>query len=104
MAASVRDNAEKSRYEIEVDGELAGFSEYHLHRGVLALTHTEVLAGFEGRGLASELIGQELEDARRRGLVVQPFCPFVRNYVVKHPDLRDLVRPQDRERFELSDA
>ncbi|MBO0732248.1 MAG: N-acetyltransferase [Acidimicrobiaceae bacterium] len=104
MAASVRDNPEKSRYEIEVDGELAGFTEYHLHAGVLALTHTEVSPGFEGRGLASVLIGQALDDARKRGLAVQPFCPFVRNYVVKHADLRDLVRPEDRERFDLSDA
>jgi uncharacterized protein len=104
MAVSVRENAEKSRYEVEVDGELAGFIEYHLHRGVAALIHTEVLPGFEGRGLATELIGQTLDDARKQGLVVQPFCPFVRSYIVKHPECQDLVRPEDRERFDLSDA
>ena len=101
MAVSVRDNADKSRYEVEVDGELAGFVDCRLHGAVAALTHTEVLAGFEGRGLASQLIRQTLDDARTRGWAVQPFCSFVRDYVVKHPDYADLVRPADRKRFDL---
>jgi uncharacterized protein len=104
MAVTVRDNPDKSRYEVEVDGAPAGFVEYHLHRELMAMTHTEILGGFEGQGLASQLIGQALDDARKRGFSVQPFCPFVRNYIVKHPAERDLVPRDEWERFDLADS
>lgn len=85
MAVTVSDNAEKSRYEVLLDGEPAGFAEYTLEPGRITFTHTEVAV--EGKGLGSALVGQALEDAGRRGLAVVPECPFVRGYLEKHPEL-----------------
>lgn len=101
MSTDVRDAAERSRYEISVDGELAGFAEYHRHDGVLALTHTEVFDRFEGQGLAGRLVGDALDDAREKGERVQPFCAYVRRYIGKHDAYLDLVAPDERGRFGL---
>jgi predicted GNAT family acetyltransferase len=101
MNTTVTDNARESRYEIRFDGARAGFAEYHLHAGVVAFIHTEISPEFGRRGLASELIRAALDSARTRGLQVQPFCPFVRGFIAKHPDYRDLVPSAERERFGL---
>ena len=102
---TVRDNPDQSRYEIYEGDELAAFTEYHLHAGVIAFLHTETIDGFGGRGLASQLIRETLDDARRRGLRVQPFCPFVRAFIKKHRDeYVDLVPEDERERFDLATA
>jgi predicted GNAT family acetyltransferase len=51
----VADNAEQSRYEIRVAGELAGYSEYHDFRQQRSFMHTLIEPQFEGRGLGSRL-------------------------------------------------
>jgi predicted GNAT family acetyltransferase len=82
---TVHDVAEKSRYEIEEDGEPVGFLAYHLEAGEIALVHAEIDPAHGGRGLGSVLTAGALNDARRRGLRVQPLCPFVVNYIARHP-------------------
>lgn len=99
--AQVRDNPDESRYEIRVDGQLAGFTEYVQHGDVADFVHTEIEEQYEGRGLATVLIGQALDDARRRGWQVMPYCAFVRRFVQKHPDYRDLVPAEGQARFGL---
>ena len=101
MATVVSDNGESSRYEIRADGELAGFAEYHRSGGVIAYLHTEIGPEFGGRGLATELIRAALDGARADGLMVEPFCPFVRAFIQKHTDYRDLVPADEWERFAL---
>lgn len=101
MTTTVADAPDASRYEIHLDDELAGFAEYELSEGLIAFTHTEVGDEFAGQGLAGELVGFALADARTRGLAVHPFCPYVRSYIAKHPDLVDLVPEVDRPRFRL---
>jgi uncharacterized protein len=92
---AVGDDAEGRRYEIRVEGELAGFATYKLRSGQIALDHTEIDDRFEGQGLASKLIAFALDDARERGLAVLPFCPFVKAYIQRHGEYVDLV-PEDR--------
>ncbi|HEY2041581.1 MAG TPA: GNAT family N-acetyltransferase [Jatrophihabitans sp.] len=101
MSNTVTDNPELSRYEINVDGQLAGFSEYYLHSGIMAFLHTQIGDQFGGRGLATELIRSALDDARARGRQVEPFCPFVRAFIAKHPEFRDLVPAHEWDRFDL---
>ena len=99
---TVRDNPEKNRYEIFKGEGLAGFSEYKLTPGKIAFTHTEVDPAFNGRGLARVLVTEALDDARRRGLAVLPFCAYVRKVIASSPErYLDLVPPRDRERFKL---
>jgi len=88
----VTDAPETSRYEARIGGELAGILEYVEKRGRLALSHTEVLPAFEGRGVASRLAKFGLDEARRRELGVIVICPFVRSYIERHPEERDIVK------------
>ena len=80
---SVRDDADGERYEIRVDGELAGHIEYRAAPGEIALVHTEVDDRFEGRGLAGKLTA------------------FVRGYIQRHREYEDLVPAERRAQFDL---
>jgi len=97
----VRDAPERSRFEIEVDGAIAGFAEYRLLRDRITFVHTEIDGAFSGQGLASRLIKFALDDARGRGLAVLPVCPFVKAYIQKHPEYTDLVPEPARAKFEV---
>ncbi|HWE89388.1 MAG TPA: GNAT family N-acetyltransferase [Pseudonocardiaceae bacterium] len=100
------DNAEAHRYEIyegeiEDGAERAGLVEYHLHGNEIAFLHTEVDPKFAGKGLGSALARHVLDDARRAGRAVLPYCPFIRDWIARHPEYVDLVPGSHRERFQL---
>ena len=94
MSVDIADNPGASRYEIRVDGEVAGFARYERREGVTAFVHTEIDDRFEGQGLASKLIEHALDDSRRRDVHVEPICPFVRRYIGEHEEYQDLVAPE----------
>jgi uncharacterized protein len=91
MEPTITDAEAAQRYEARVEGELAGFLEYIVKRGRIALIHTEVLPAYEGQGVARELARFALDDARRRGLPVIASCPYVKAYVERHPETHDIV-------------
>lgn len=97
----VRNAPDQQRYEIVVDGEVAGYSEYHDHSGRRSFTHTVVEPAYEGQGLASTLVRAALDDTREHGLAVLPYCPYVREWLTRHPDYADLVPASERARFDL---
>jgi uncharacterized protein len=95
MNVEVRNNRAEYRYEVLADGELAGYTQYVLRRGRIAIVHTEVYEPYEGLGLGGRLAREALEDARARGLSVMPFCPFIADFIERHLDeYRDLVVPE----------
>jgi uncharacterized protein len=95
MNTEVRNNPANYRYEIWVDGQLAGYTQYGLGRGRIAFVHTEVYKPYEGMGLGSNLARSALDDARARGLTVIPFCPFMAGYIERHLDeYGDLLAPE----------
>jgi uncharacterized protein len=99
--AVVTDNPGENRFEISVDGELAGFVQYRAKPGLIALIHTEIDDRFEGQGLGGQLIAHALDDARARELAVLPFCPFANAYIQRHPEYIDLVPEDRRQAFDL---
>lgn len=88
---TVRDNPELGRYEAIVDGKLAGSIAYREVDDAVVLVHTQVEEEFEGQGIGRQLVGATLDDIRARGLRMRPFCPFVKAYVERHPEYRDLI-------------
>lgn len=97
----VRNVADQSRYEVVVDGDVAGFAEYAAVRGErIVFTHTEIAPAFEGRGLATRLIADALADARDREQVIVPICPFVSKYVHAHPEYVPFLDERIRRAFE----
>jgi uncharacterized protein len=97
----VSDSPERKRFEVSVDGKLAGFLVYRAREGLLALIHTEVDERFEGQGLGGRLARFALDQARERGVAVLPFCPFVNDWMKRHREYTDLVPAQFRGEFEL---
>ena len=95
MTTSIHDNAEETRFEITVDGELAGYVDYTREGDEYALPHTRVFSQFEGRGIGGQLITGALTEIASRGGSVLPFCPFVPKVIRDHPEFLDLV-PEDR--------
>jgi predicted GNAT family acetyltransferase len=87
----VVDAPQRDRYELHIDGVLAGVIEYRTTPGGLALVHTEVDPAFEGRGLSGRLIAGALGDVRSRGLRIRPLCAVVAGYIRRHPEYLDLV-------------
>jgi hypothetical protein len=102
VQVTIRDDTRKSRYEVYADDKLAGFVKYQRLRDEIAFLHTETDPAFSGRGLARELVRHALDDARRSGLAVLPFCPYVRGFIARHPEYVDLVPQAQRDRFGLS--
>jgi predicted GNAT family acetyltransferase len=86
VAITVADAPHEHRYEIRVDGELAGFTKYFRREGVVTFTHTEIEPEYEGQGLGSQLVSQALDDVRANGGTVVAQCPFVKAFIHRHPD------------------
>jgi predicted GNAT family acetyltransferase len=97
----VSDHPENGRFEIAVDGDLAGFANYHAVGENLDFTHTEIDDRYEGQGLGSTLIRAGLEAARDRGMGVLPHCPFVRRFIERHQEFLELVPAARRREFGL---
>ena len=101
---SVVDAPQAGRFEVLVDGEVAGFAEYRRTSSALAFTHTVIDPAFEGRGLGSVLARGALDATREAGSPVLPFCPFIRGYIQRHPAYLDLVPAERRAEFQLAPA
>ncbi|NRQ49425.1 GNAT family N-acetyltransferase [Aeromicrobium stalagmiti] len=92
MTNKVVHNTDEQRYEILVDGILAGFTEAKEGDGdVVVFPHTVVFEQFEGQGLASQLVAGALDDIRVRGKKIKAVCPYVARFVEKHQDYADLL-------------
>ena len=98
-AATLQNNVDGHRYEIHVDGVLAGLAEYNLQEGAVLFPHTEILPAFEGQGLGSKLARYALDDVRAKGAWATPVCEFIAGYIHKHPEYADLVKPEVRRDF-----
>lgn len=91
-SVEVRNNALHERYEAEFDG-VQAFAAYKLHDGAITFTHTSVPHKIAGQGIGSRIVRFALNDARMRGWKVVPRCPFVADYIRRHPEYQDLVAP-----------
>jgi predicted GNAT family acetyltransferase len=97
----VRDDSEAGRYEVLVDGRVAGYADRQVRDGRMVLPHTVVSPALRGQGLAAHMIRRALDDARAQGLAVAPACSYVSAYIAEHPDDLDLVPEPDRPRYGL---
>ena len=92
----VKNNKEKNRYELSVNGKTA-IAEYILNKQrVLFFTHTEVPNELEGKGVASKLLEEAFKDAEDSDLKIAPICPFVKSYLQRHPEWKRLLAAEHR--------
>jgi predicted GNAT family acetyltransferase len=88
----VTDNEAEQRFEVRVGGELAGSAYYETADDLIVFTHTEVDDAYEGHGVGSALARAALDAVRadgRRKVVAR--CPFIKGWIDRHPDYRDLL-------------
>ena len=95
---SVTDNEQRSRFELRVDEELAGWLDYRPAGDSIIIAHTEVLKAHEGEGLGGVLVRSALEGARDTGKTVIVVCPFATAYIDRHPELDEFLAPHARRR------
>jgi uncharacterized protein len=83
---------ENARYEIHVDGTVAGFTEAKERAdGVVLFPHTVVDDEYEGQGLGSQLVSGALDDVRAHGRRIEVTCEYILGFLEKHPEYRDLL-------------
>lgn len=82
-----------SRYTLDLDGEVIGFTAYRDLDGRRVFVHTEIDDGYAGHGLSSILVGAALDDIRAAGLRVVAVCPLVDGFVKKREQYADLTDP-----------
>lgn len=92
MSRRVQHNADRSRYELFVDGQLAGLADYERRGdGVLVFPHTEIDSSRRGQGLGSTLVRGALDDVRASKGSIEARCWFVAQFIDEHPDYRELL-------------
>ncbi|AYF75007.1 N-acetyltransferase [Nocardia yunnanensis] len=95
MSTTLAHNADATRYEIYLDGTLAGYADYAERRDgdttIRDIQHTLTFPEFRGRGVAAQVVEFALNDARTEGFSIIPTCWYVEKYIAEHPEYADLV-------------
>lgn len=91
MTHSVRDNPDRNRYELVVDGRIVSIADYHLDGDTLVVPHVETDPEMRGQGMADRLMRGMLDDLRAGGRRITPVCPYAAAFIREHPDDQDLV-------------
>ena len=90
MTEPVSDNRARSRFELEVAGEIA-FADYRRDAGRLVIPHVEAPPALRGTGVAGRLMEGVLKAARDEGLKVVPLCSYAAAYMRRHREHQDLL-------------
>ncbi|HEY5778118.1 MAG TPA: GNAT family N-acetyltransferase [Terrimicrobiaceae bacterium] len=83
-------NKSKSRFEIEVGGQLA-VAEYREQGDRMIFTHTEVPPRFRGHGIAERLVLAGFDAARTKNLRIVALCSYVAHVLREHPEFQELA-------------
>lgn len=87
---AIRDNADKSRFELEEQG-LVAFADYRRAGEVLVIPHVEAPMALRGQGTAGRLMEGVLQAVREQGLKVVPSCPYADAFIRRRPEYQDLL-------------
>lgn len=87
----VRDNPERCRYELIVDGRIISIADYHVDGDTIVVPHVETDPAMRGQGMADRLMRGMLDDLRARQMTIAPLCPFAAGFLRDHPNDTDLV-------------
>jgi hypothetical protein len=88
--SDIVDNKPHHRFELVVEGHLAA-AYYKVDGNVITFEHTEVPPELGGKGVGSKLVLAALDRVRAEGMKVIAECPFVKAWIGKHPEYKDLL-------------
>lgn len=87
---NVVDKPEQNRFELALDGGTALVA-YQPDGNRLVLIHTEVPSELSGQGVGSRLAKGVFELIRASGRKAVVRCPFLKEWVAKHPEYDDII-------------
>jgi predicted GNAT family acetyltransferase len=90
MKAGLRDNREKSRFELEESGAVV-FANYRRDGGTLVIRYVEAPPALRGTGAAGRLMEGVMETARAEGVKVLPLCSYAAAWIRRHERWHDLL-------------
>jgi hypothetical protein len=90
VSTEITHNTGAHRYELPTEHGLA-IAIYSEQGDRRIFTHTEVPPADEGKGIASRLVREALDDTRRHGFKIVPACSFVVAFARRHPEYVDPV-------------
>ncbi|MCV7352630.1 GNAT family N-acetyltransferase [Mycobacterium parmense] len=85
--------AEEGRYVIAVEGQTVGLADFADRDGQRVFYHTEIDSSFGGRGLATILVEEALNESRAEGKRIVPVCSMIGTVLKKHPEFDDITDP-----------
>lgn len=88
--SEITDNLPLHRFELHERGETA-FLLYERTPGAVRLIHTEVPQALRGKGVGSRLVAGVINLIQQNGFKAIPLCPFVIEYLKRHPERLDIV-------------
>jgi uncharacterized protein len=83
MSEPIRDNTARSRYELEIDGQIV-FANYRRDGAILSILHVEAPIPLRGTGAASRLMQGIVESARATGAKIVPLCGYAAAWLRRH--------------------
>lgn len=89
-SADVVENPTLHRFELQEDGQIA-FLIYERMADSVRLIHTEVPLALRGKGVGSKLVAGVIHWAEHNKQKVIPLCPFVIDYLRRHPENLEIV-------------
>ena len=89
----LRHRSQDHVYAAMIAGRQIASLQYDIEDGRVILLATTVEPEFRGRGIASELIADALDDIRVRGMQVTVQCPVVAAYIAETGQYEDVIAP-----------
>lgn len=86
----IRHNQPAHRFEAGSEPGMARL-DYRITGAAVNMYHTEVPPASQGAGLGGRLAAAALDWASGAGLKVIPGCPFIADYIRKHPEYKSLL-------------
>lgn len=90
MATTVTDNADRRRYELDVDGQIV-FASYHRDGETVQIRHVEAPPALRGTGAAGRLMEGIVGIARAEKLKLYPICSYAVSWLRRHREYQDVL-------------
>jgi predicted GNAT family acetyltransferase len=81
---------EKKRFVINIDGKEV-YVDFEMKDNKMDLDHTYTHPDLRGRGLAAQVVRAALEFAKEENFKVIPTCSYVRSFISKNDEYKELV-------------
>lgn len=78
-------NPEKHRFTLSQNGEMA-YVAYCIENNTFDIRHTIVPTSLEGQGIASALVKEAYDYARRQGYKLVATCSYAVRWLQRHPE------------------